>query len=162
MGDNVCFYPFVLVYHWFSTVSCKAVVIPGCLLPWHDCHLAVQWNTNAAWAIIHSGFPVTPNQWKGERLDSEKRLEHPGYSSRRTCRTKRDHWCWAAFGLRFNLLCYFSKPFFFRKFRYTFLCLCTRWCLIFCCFAQSRYISLSYFSSISFKIQSHCRIGDIF
>ena len=74
----MCFYPFVLVYHWLSTINCKPVAIPDCLLPWHDCHLDVQWNTIAAWAKIHTGFPVTPNQWKRERLNSEKFLEHPG------------------------------------------------------------------------------------
>ena len=41
----------------------------------HDCHLDIQWNTIAAWATIHTGFPVTPNQWKRERLNSEKCLE---------------------------------------------------------------------------------------
>ena len=77
--DIVCFYMLVRVYHWLSTVNCKAVMISGCLLPWHDCHL-VQWNTIAAWATIHSGFPVTPNQWKRERLNSEKCLEQPWLS----------------------------------------------------------------------------------
>ena len=73
----MCFYPLVRVYHWLFTVNCKAVMISGCLLPWHDYHLGVQWNTIAAWATIHSGFPVTPNQWKRERLNSEKCLEQP-------------------------------------------------------------------------------------
>ena len=112
MGNNVCFYPFLLVYHWLSTVNCKAVAIPDCLLPWHDCHFGVQCNTIAAWATIHSGFPVTPNQWKRERLNSEKCLEHLGYSSRRTRemrRTKGDQWCWAALRLCFNSSCYLSK-----------------------------------------------------
>ena len=99
--DIVCFYPLIRVYHWLSTANCKAVMISGCLLPWHDCHLDVQWNTLAAWETIHSGFPVTPNQWKRERLNSEKCLKQ----SRRTremCRTNRAQWCWAALGCRYN------------------------------------------------------------
>ena len=57
---------------------------------------------------------MTPNQWKRERLNSEKCIEHPGYSCRRTeemCRTNRDQWCWAALRLCFNPSHYFSKPF---------------------------------------------------
>ena len=73
----MCLHPLVLVYHWLSTLNCKAVAISGYLLPRHDCHLDVQRNTITAWAIIHSGFPATPNQWKRERLNSEKCLEQP-------------------------------------------------------------------------------------
>ena len=74
----VCFYLFVLVYHWLSTAVNKSVAILDCLSPWHDCHLDVQWNTIAAWASIHPVFPVTHNQWKCERLNSEKYLEQLG------------------------------------------------------------------------------------
>ena len=114
----MCFYPFVLVYHWLSTINCKSVAIPECLLPWHDCHLDVHWDTIAAWAQIHTGFPVTHNQWKRERLNSEKCFEHPGFSCRRTwemCRTNRDQWLLScievAFELRLNYVT-FPSPFY--------------------------------------------------
>ena len=71
------FFIVVLVYHLLSTVNCKSVAIPDCLIPCHDCHLDVQWNTIAAWATIHSGFPVTLNQWKREYLNSERKPRTP-------------------------------------------------------------------------------------
>ena len=108
------FMRFLLVYHWLYTVNCKVVAILDCHLPWHDCHLGLQWNTSAAWATIHFGFPVTPNQWKPERLKQWKMPRTPWYSSCRTremCHTNRDQRCWAALRLYFNSSGYLSKPF---------------------------------------------------
>ena len=60
MGANVCCYPLIRVYHWRSTVNCKTVVIPCCIVPWHKRRLDVQWNTTAGWTTIYFSFPVKP------------------------------------------------------------------------------------------------------
>ena len=82
---------------------------------------------------IHTGFPVTPNQWKRERLNSEKCLDNPGYSRRRTwemCRTNRDQWLLSYIEVAFEFIMLLFQAHFI-DFGYTVLGFCTCRCLIF-------------------------------